>query len=54
MTAQAFNDYIVCRMALYLESWPVDVKPVPGAEPAPDAAADAAATRRRAMTTGSC
>ena len=32
MTAQAFNDYIVRRMALYLESWPVDVKPKPGAE----------------------
>ena len=42
MTAQAFNDYIVRRMTHYLESWPVDVKPVPGAEPAPAAAADAA------------
>ena len=41
MTAQAFNDYIVRRMATYLESWPVDVKPVPAAEPAPAAAADA-------------
>ena len=40
MTAhwQAFNDYIVRRMATYLQSWPVDVKPVPAAEPA--AAAD--------------
>ena len=35
MTAQAFNDYIVRRMATYLESWPVDVKPKPGAEGAP-------------------
>ena len=41
MTAQAFNDYIVRRMAAYLQSWPVDVKPVAAAEPA--AAADDAA-----------
>ena len=41
MTAQAFNDYLVRRMTLYLESWPVDVKPVPAAEPAAAAAADA-------------
>ena len=41
MTAQAFNDYIVRRMATYLQSWPVDVKPVPAAEPAPTADADA-------------
>ena len=40
MTAQAFNDYIVRRMAIYLESWPVDVKPKPGAELAPAAAPD--------------
>ena len=43
MSGQAFNDYIVRRMAAYLESWPVDVKPVPGAEPAAAAAADASA-----------
>ena len=42
MAAQAFNVYIVRRMAAYLESWPVDVKPVPAAEPAADAVADAA------------
>ena len=41
MTAQAFNDYIVRRMAAYLQSWPVDVKPVPAAELALAAAADA-------------
>ena len=40
MTAQAFNDYIVRRMATYLESWPVDVKPAPAAELAPAAAPD--------------
>ncbi len=30
-------------MTNYIESWPIDVKPVPAAEPGPAAAVDAAA-----------
>jgi hypothetical protein len=40
MSSEAFNDYIVRWMTAYIESWPVDAKPV--AAPAPAAATNAA------------
>ena len=31
MSSEAFNDYVVRRMAAYIEAWPVDTKPVAAA-----------------------